>query len=227
MTCQRYLLLVISSLLLVIYGCASPGKNYVSKGQSILESSKALTNVTQLPYQPITIGAKESITFDEDATVVVEGNRRYFAKGFTLPRLSVPYSVTIDSYRMGTPDDPAIMYPEVKLLDENYSVIREIPSESYVYRTANIRDYALNTVFFVNGNKPDAHYLLITNRSTPDEELVTAQTNLTNVTPFFVTPRSYFFVITGTSTPPLKLKASAVGRMDVSLQEYRLKKVGE
>lgn len=227
MTCRRNLLLVFSSLLLVVCGCVTSGKSYVSKGQNILGSSKAVTTITQLPYQPIAIGAKESITFDEDAAVVAKGERRFFAKGFALPRQSVPYSVMIESYRMGTPDDPAIMYPEVKLLDENFSVIREIPSKSYVYRTANVRDYTLNTVFFVNGNKPDAHYLLITNRSTPDEELVTAQTNLTNVTPFFVAPRGYFLVITGTSTPPLKLKASAIGRIDVTLQEYRPKKVGE
>lgn len=223
----RTLLFIVCSLLLVACGCATSGGSYVSKGQEILGASKTVATITQLPYQPIAVGSRESITFDEDASIMAEGDRRYFAKGFALPPQSAPYSVTINSYRLGTPDDPAIMYPEVKLLDENYRIIREIPANKYVYRTAHAQNYALNTVFFVNGNKPDARYLLITNRSTPDEELLTAQTNHTNVTPILFAPSAYFYVITGTSTPPLKLKASAIGRMDVALQEYRLKKVGE
>ena len=161
--------------------------------------------------------------------MLLVGDVRRFAKGFALPVGRGSYSVDITSYRAGVLSDPAIMYPEVQLLDRDYSVIRTLPHTDFVFRPSRSGD-GLRTVFFINGASQREHFLLITNRPMAEADLTVSQSNITSAVPVtIVVPGAVvtWMVPTGSNTAPVKMKASPIGELVVTLQEYRPKKIGE
>ena len=83
-------------------GCATTGMNQVSKGQELLASSpKVISSLDQLSYQQVNFGKPIKFAFDEQTTVLQEGGKRHFAKGFALPIGRGSYSVSITSYKVG------------------------------------------------------------------------------------------------------------------------------
>jgi len=217
-------------ILFFIAGCATPGTVQVSKGEELLANSrKCISSLDQLSYEQVKQGEPIQFAFDEQTTVLQEGERRRFVKGFVLPTRVGTYSVSITSYKQGTIYDPAIMYPEVRILDEDYRVIRTLPHTDFVFRSLQSRE-GLNTVFFVNNNSQGESFLVITNRPMDEADLAASHAHVRSSAPIFVPfPGGYamWFIPTGTTTPPIKMKASATGEMEVEMKEYRLKKVGE
>ena len=218
------------TILLVSAGCATTGTVQVKKGEDLLANSqKCIVSLDQLSYEQVNPGERIKVAFDEQSTVLQEGEKRCFVKGFALPTGKGAYSVSITSFKGGTILDPAIMYPEVRILDKNYRVIRTLPHTDFVFRSSRTQE-GLNTVFFVNHNSQGESFLLITNRPMGEAGLIASQVNVTGSAPIVVPfPGGFamWFVPTGSNTPPIKMKASPTGQMEVELKEYRPKKVGE
>lgn len=222
--------IVLLITLLVGAGCATTGTVQVKKGEELLTNSQTyVLSLDQLSYEQIHLEGSVTFSFDERATVLQEGEKRRFARGFALPVGKGAYSVSITSYKQGTLFDPAIMYPEVRILDKNYRVIRIVPHTDFVFCSSRSRE-GMNTVFFVNNNSNGESFLLITNRSMDEADLIASQANVTASIPIVVPfpgGSAMWFIPTGTNTPPIKMKASPTGQIEVQLKEYRPRKVGE
>jgi hypothetical protein len=211
-------------------GYATTGTSYISIGQKLLASSqKIVSSLGQISYDLIKCGEPIKFAFDEHMVVIEVGDKKRFAKGFLLPFGSEPYSITITSYKIGTLTDPAILYPEVQILDKDYNVIRTLPFTDFVFRSSMSGD-GLNAVLFVNNDARGERFLLITNRSINEADLIESQSNITG-SMLVMVPVGTGFVMwnipSGKNTPPIKIKVSPIGQMEVLCQEYRLQKVGQ
>jgi hypothetical protein len=202
----------------------------VSRGQELLVTSRnVITSCDQLSYSEANFEEPVRFSFDDQSPILREGETRRFVKGFTLPAGRGAYSVSITSYKSGTLLDPAILYPDVQILDRDFRIIRTLPYSSFVFRPSQAGE-GLNTVFFVNDNAEGERFLLITNRPMNEADLMTSQANITSATPIMVPVGAGFamwMVPTGSNTPPIKMKASPTGQLEVAFKEYRLKKVGQ
>src|SRR3972149_5371480 len=146
---KKHLLIIMA---LASAGCATTGMNQVSKGQELLASSpNVISSLDQLSYQQVNFGKPIKFAFDEQTTILQEGGKRHFAKGFALPIGRGSYSVSITSYKGGTLHDPAIMYPEVQVLDKDYRVIPASPPGGGLFRLPS-RGGWKNPAPFVNEN---------------------------------------------------------------------------
>ncbi len=215
---------------LLIAGCATTGTERVKSGQMLLlKKENVVSSLDRISFQPIKIGEPLKFEFDEqDAIIQLEGIRR-LAKGIELPTGHGAFSISITSYREGTLADPSIMYPEVRILDEKFHTVRIVPADAFVLR-ASMSVPGLNTVFFVNNNAQGERYLLITNRPMTEATLMVSQSNITNTVPLTIPVGAGFvtwYVTTGKNTPPIRMKASPTGSVEIVVQEYRLKKVGQ
>src|SRR3989304_8508821 len=93
-------------------GCATTGTVQIEKGEELLANSqKYLLSLDQVSYEKINLEEPVKFAFGEEATILQEGEKRRFAKGFALPTEKGTYSVNITSYKGGTLYNPAIMYP--------------------------------------------------------------------------------------------------------------------
>jgi hypothetical protein len=218
------------ALLLMSSGCVTTGTDVVRRGEELLVTCpNVITSRDQLPYAQAQFEGPVKFSFDEQSTILQEGEDRRFAKGFMLPTGNGAYSISITSYKDGTKNDPAILYPDVQILDKDFRTIRTLPYSSFVFRPAQAHE-GLSTVFFVNDNAEGERFLLITNRPVPDADLMTSQANITDATPVMVPVGTGFvmwMVPTGSNTPPIKMKASPCGQLEVEFKTYRLKRVGE
>ena len=212
-------------------GCVTTGTSQVSQGQELLASSqKIVSSPDQISYDPLKFEEPVKFAFDEKAAVMETGDKRRFVKGFALPTGREPYSINITSYKTGSLTDPAILYPEVQVLDKDYKVIQTLPFNDFVFRCSRSNE-GLNAVLFVNDNSRGERFLLLTNRSIEEADLIASQSNITGSMPVVVpVPGVGVFmwnVPTGKNTPPIKIKASPTGQMEVLCKEYRPKKLGE
>lgn len=224
---------ILSFLYMAVFfcaGCTTTGTEQVKPGELLLlKNTNFVSSFDQIPYEPITIGDPLKFEFDQQTTILLAGNERRFAKGFTLPASQGVYSVHITSNRQGTLDDPAIMYPEVAILNQEYKVIRKLPPDTFVLRTT-MSETGLNAVFFVNNNSLGERYVLITNRPIAEADLVVAQDNVTGQTVVALPLYGGFFmwfIPTGSNKPPIKMKASPIGSLAILLQSYCPRKAGD
>jgi len=218
------------AVMLSCIGCVTTGTDHVNKGHQLLASrSDVADSLQELPHQEIAFEQTLAFAFDENASVLQMGESRRFAKLLALPVGRGSYSVNITSYKVGVLTDPAILYPEVQLLDKEYSVVRTLPHTNFAFRPSRSGD-GLNTVFFINGKTQREHFLLITNRPMAEADLTVSQSNITSTVPVTVMVPGgavTWMIPTGSNTPPIKMKASPIGELAVTLQEYRPKKIGE
>ncbi len=212
-------------------GCVTTGTTRVSQGQELLANSpKIVTSLEQVAYDSLKFEEPVKFAFDEKTSVIETADKRRFAKVFALPSGQEPYSVTITSFKIGSLTDPAILYPEVQILDKDYKVIRTLPFSDFVFRYSRSGE-GLNTVLFVNDKAQGARFLLLTNRSLDEADMIASQSNITGSMPVVVpVPGVGIFmwnIPTGKNTSPIKIKASPTGEMEVLCQAYRPKKLGE
>src|SRR3990172_9498855 len=202
---MRCLVVSLGVILLVGAGCATTGTVQVKTGEELLDNSqKCIASLDQLSYEQINPGEPAKFAFDDQATVLQEGEKRCFAKGFGLPTGKGAYSVSITSFKGGTIHDPAIMYPEVRILDQNYGLIRALLHTDFVFRSFGSGE-GVNTVFFVNNNSHGESFLLITNRPMDEANLLASQVNITSTTPIVVPVPGgmvMWFLPTGSNTSP-------------------------
>jgi hypothetical protein len=214
--------LVLPLMLAITTGCAT-GTSQIRKGEeSLAKGTQSVASYQQLSYEPLRLGKRMQFALDQHTTVFADETGRRFVKGFALPVGVRNYSVSLTSFKLGTIGDPAIVYPMVRVLDKDYRVVRTIPHEAFVLRGQETHQ-GLNTEFFVNENAHGERFLLVSNRPVVEGELVRTQVNTTGLVPVTVsTPELLvvWFIPTGSSSPPVKMKASPIGKMEIELKKY-------
>jgi maltose operon protein len=83
----------------------------------------------QFYFQPLKLGATESVTIDRSSTAFLfDGGKSYF-KAFSLPVAGKPYFVIVSSYfvdKEKRSGEPYIFSPVVMFLDADYRVTRKV-----------------------------------------------------------------------------------------------------
>ncbi len=217
-------------LLLLATGCITPGSQHVVLGtEQLQKSSRVAKSFADLEYAQASMDAPISFALDEMATYIESNGRRRFVKGFRLPAWKGSYSLSIASFRMGSFADPAILYPDVRLLDENFREIRALPSADYSLRTLRTGD-AITATMFINSHDNGEKYVIVSERDIQDGELEKIQQNVTGnmaVTVYSRAGAVMWMIPTGISSPPARMLASPVGKLEIAFEPYRPKKVGE
>ena len=211
-------------------GCVTAGSQTVKTGNEQLQASqKGVAAFDQIGYESVEMGKPLRFAVDENLSYIETAGRRRFLKGFRLPAWSGSYALKLSSFRLGTPADPAILYPDVRVLDAQFREVGAIPASAYLFRTLSGSD-ALTTTFFFNSHSAGETYVVISERRIADADLDSTQQNVTSTVPVSVYGRSAivtWMIPTGSSTAPVKMAASPVGQLEITFEPYRPLKVGE
>ncbi len=179
-----------------------------------------------LSYRPLKPTEAVKFELNDRSQVIEEAGVKRYALGFSLPAGVRPLSLRIASWQLGTPQDPAILYPEVRLLDADFKSVQIMSSDSIVYRTS-IEHGELAAVFFLNEPMGDERYVLITNRALSDADLMDSQSYNTGNTAVALPGGGVWFVPTGSNSAPVKMIASPTGKLEIEIDKYQLRKVSQ
>ena len=210
-------------LVAILFG-ACANTNTKKTVESATKRAAPIGSLGALSYQQPVLGKSISLDFDDDTTLYNDGGSDRPVQGIRLPDAKAELVVKIVTYRQGTVEEPAIFYPEVRVLDAAFQLTKVLPHNGYVYR-AGSKSF-LEGTFFLKGPSGNEHYLVVTNREIADSDLKVAQTNVTEshlVAPGF----ALWTVHTGTSTPPTKMIAHTEGEVTVTISEYALKTIDQ
>lgn len=210
--------------------CATTGQQHIDQGRTALTAStKVLKSPKDLPFQEVKFGEVQKFELMQTAYVLQEGGTRRFVQGFRLPLDKKPLSLRIGSYRVGTVTDPAIFYPEVRVLDSNFQLVRTYAPDEFSYRVTQEGSGLFATLFFNSGNDREA-YVLVSNREPADSALKMIQDNVSSSTVIAVpvgVGMVFWAIPTGFSSKPIKMRASQEGKIEVLIEQYKPKIIGQ
>lgn len=212
-------------------GCVTSGSTLVATGTSALAApgARVVHAWPGLKYGAASLGQSLEVTLDEASEVLDDGGGRRFVRGFALPSTDKPYSISVLSFRQGTPADPAILYPEVLFLDAQFRVVRKVDPARFSYRKGMSGD-GLHAVVFINDDALGERYLVITGRSPAESALGETTSHTFHQMPISVPVRGAvltWMIPMGRSEGPTRMIASPTGRIELLLEPYRLSRVGE
>jgi hypothetical protein len=207
----------------------------VENGNNALQAPAAgvavIRDWSAIHYLPPPMGQPQELALDEKAQILDDGKSRRYVRGYLLPAVDKAYSISVMSFRQGTPTDPAILYPELVFLDAQYRPVRPAAPVRFAYRSGGVNGGdGLHTVIFINNAQAGERHLVVTSRSLSEAELAQAAPNMVSSTPVSVPVRGGFLmwmIPQGQSQAPTRMVAAPTGRMAISFDEYRLRKVGE
>lgn len=223
--------LVLAGVTLALTACVTPGSKLVEASKSALESpgKPILNQLHAVTYSEASLGQRVEIALDDKSQIFDDGRTRRYIRGFTLPKTDRPYSINLSSYLQGTPSDPAILYPELIFLDAAFRPLSKTGPEKFSYRKGATSD-ALHGVVFINDTSKSERHLLVTSRPLSDAELADTALHTTYSIPVSVPVKGgmlTWMIPQGHSEKPTKMIASPSGKLEISFEEYRLRKVGE
>lgn len=130
------MLKVITTLLLVVMLSACPKVvSYRTATTSFENSTSCCESIKKFDYQVLYFGSNEPIKLDGSTPAFQFPTGKSYFAAFRLPLFTDTYNITVQSYALGdTPDRAHIFYPQIDLLDENFSVIAH----------SNPQDFSLN-----------------------------------------------------------------------------------
>ena len=206
--------------LLCLGACASTNP----KPTPAAEPAAVVASFNQVSYQQPQLGKTIDLDFDDRTVRYNDGHSDRLVQGVKLPASGVDLVVKVVTKRQGSLEEPAIFYPEVRVLDAAFQVAKVLPHGNYVYRSGG--KAFLEGTFFLKGPSGNEHYLIVTNRDIADADLKVAQTNVTEshmIAPGF----AFWMVHTGTSTPPTKMIADSEGEVEITISEYVLRTIDQ
>ena len=221
---KRATVRIIGWCLIASFLSACANANTKKTVESATKRAAPIGSLSALLYQQSILGKSISLDFDDDTTLYNDGGADRPVQGIRLPAAKGELVVKVVTYRQGKVEEPAIFYPEVRVLDAGFQMAKILPHSSYVFR-AGSKSF-LEGTFFLKGLSSNEFYLVVTNREIADSELKLAQTNVTEshlIAPGF----AFWTVHTGTSTPPTKMIAHTEGEVTVTISEYALKSIDQ
>lgn len=213
---------------ILLSGCANQGSRSVATGaDSLARATSVVTSARELTPHAIDLGKDAYFQIDARAEVLDEGGTRHFALLVALPPATTAYSVRISSAQFGSAQDPAILYPAVRILDSRRDAVRTLAAEAFVFRTGTGQNFLQAEIFFNDASK-DERYLLLTNRTVDTGDQIAAAHNVTTMTSASVPVAgglAFWMIPTGVNAPPARLMASPTGSVSIRAEVYRLRKV--
>ena len=209
-----------SLLLAAVGGCATSGSQHVLKAEEQRANAIVVSGLQELPVLPLQWNAKEEVTM----TLEASGKEKPFAivgaRGETeivqlikLPAWSAPYGINLTSFAVGGLGDPALFYPKLVFLDENFRTTRQTKQSDFVFRSVGAQGGISTNVFVNESNRGDAYMAIFSeNRDGVTEHESVMQSS--GATPLMVPIGPYivtWMVPTGGTELPRKLRALAVG----------------
>ncbi|MDB5804087.1 MAG: hypothetical protein JWN73_1409 [Betaproteobacteria bacterium] len=217
----------------LLAGCVTPGSKLVENGRSTLQHADA-TVISAWPaiaFAPPALGVRQELLLDDKSQVLDDGKTRRYVRGYVLPDIGKPYSITLTSFRQGTPADPAILYPQLVFLDAERRPLAVQAPVRFDYRSGGREGPdGLHAVVFINSADHGERYVVVTSRSLDDAELARSAPNTFSTMPVSVPVRGFvltWMIPQGHSQAPTRMIAAPGGRLAISFDEYRLRKVGD
>jgi hypothetical protein len=209
----------------LLAACATPGRVTVTSSRATLDK-RAVVSMREVPFMPLALGEAVRADLDAQSSVVTESEQRTYARGFRLPDIEGPLALNVRSYRFGTSEDAAIVYPDVRYLDADFQVIGRVSPERYAYRKMDSGE-GLSADSFLD-RRSGARYLLITERTIAEAQEAASQSNVRGSFPLLLPiPGGLIMwsIPTGTSLPEVRLIAAPIGRITLQLDRYQLKTI--
>lgn len=225
--------------LLVAGGCATTGQKHIESSLAQLETAKEVRSANELPVAG-------DLSFDKVAEFPLGSDKaehvmldrvwnrasgdRSFARLFRLPQWASPYSIQVSSYVVGPPNDPALFYPRFTLLDNDFRVTRQSVSTQFAYRAGISGRHGLSARVFLNEGNRDERYLLISGEPRVSVEVLKSAMQTSGTQPVTIPVKGGFLmwmIPTGSSEQPTPMQAAAGGTLQLKLEAYAPKIVGE
>lgn len=219
MNLRLYLVCFVSATML-LGGCATNNALKQAEPKPAAKPAPVFTDLASATVLQAVMGKKIELDFDDQTPRFDDGASPRPVFLVRLPPATAQLTAKVTTQREGTVTNPSIFYPEVRVLDANYRLVKVIPHQNYVYRGAS-SDGTLETTFYLNGPSANEHFLLVTNRDVSESDLKVSQTNRTDGS--LIAPGlAFWMVFRGTSTTPTKMIADTKGEVEVTIAEHKV-----
>ena len=213
----------------VLAGCGTTGGQHILRAEEQRAGATVVAGLSALPVLPLQWNADEEVTM----TLEASGKEKSFAivgpRGeteivqlFRLPPWSAPYGINLTSFAVGGLADPALFYPRLVFLDENFRTTRHTRQSDFVYRNVGFQGGISTNVFVNEANRREAYLAIFSeNREGVIEQDSVMQSS--GATPLVVPVGPYivtWMVPTGGTELPKKLRALAVGPVRLRIAPY-------
>ena len=210
-------------------GCAANGSQHILQAEEQRASAVVVPALSEVPVVPLKWDANEEVAM----SLAADGKEKPFAiagpKGeteivqlFKLPPWSAPYGINLTSFAVGGLADPALFYPKLVFLDENFRITRETRQSDFVYRSVGAQGGISTNVFVNEANRRDA-YLAIFSENPDGIREQDSVMQSSGAVPVAVPIGPYivmWMVPTGGTELPKKLRALAVGPLRLRIAPY-------
>jgi len=155
--------------LLLVPSCAAM-VSYRKAVDSFMNSTPCCTSMAEFKYEQLS--SVEPVTFKLDETsdsFIFPSGKSYFM-AFRLPKKEPPYRINVKSFALGETIDKAhVFYPQLALLDDNFTIRKKSNPGDFILKKAGIRETAsvswgllmLKLEGSILVDIPDARYLLV------------------------------------------------------------------
>lgn len=221
---QRIILaLAIAGLL---SACVTSGAKISQDAEAaLIQRQNSAVTVEKLTFHPLKTGDVLPLELGAADPVLLVDNEYAFVKAFALPQWNGSYMIKVASFRVGSPIDPAILYPTVVFLDEAFKETRRSSPQQFVYRREglNTGDGLHATFFFNEANRGDRYLILASRRQLPEgnTRLSGYTVNMTPITVPVGAGAVTWVVPTSAANHNTPMAASASGRVSLEVQAYQ------
>lgn len=211
---------------LLVAGCVTSGREFAIKGeQALAERAGAAKPIHLIDYTPLPFGEPLELELNQLDQVVALDSDVAFTKAFALPQWTVPASLKVKSFRVGAPQDPAILYPVVIFLDEAFRETRRSEARQFVYRREGFNEGdGLSATFFLNESNRNERYVLVMSRRKDADGSMSLSTHVVQITPVVVPVGAgsiTWMIPTGGQDFATPMAASPSGKLKLHFEEYR------
>jgi hypothetical protein len=216
-------------LLAALAGCATSGGQHILKAEEQRASATIVPGLRELPLVALKWDPNEEVTMmleanSEQKSFAIAGpqGETEIVQLLKLPPWSAPYGISLTSFAVGGLADPALFYPKLVFLDENFRTTRQTRQSDFVYRSVGAQGGISTNVFVNEANRSDAYLAIFSeNRHGITEQDSVMQSSsavpvVVPIGPYIVT----WVVPTGGAELPKKLRALAVGPVRLRIAPY-------
>jgi hypothetical protein len=210
-------------------GCATNGSQHILRAEEQRAGAIVVPGLSALPVVPLKWDANEEVTMSLEANAEAKSFAIVGANGETeivrllrLPPWSAPYGINVTSFAVGGLGDPALFYPKLVFLDENFRTTRQTRQSDFVYRSVGAQGGIATSVFVNEANRGDAYLAIFseTREGVVEQDSVMQSSGaaplVVPIGPYIVT----WLVPTGGTELPKKLRALAVGPVRLRIAPY-------
>jgi hypothetical protein len=154
--------------LIALESCA-PVVTYEKAMDSLSRSANCCTSIAQFRYDHLVEGEDVNFKLNESSDAFAFQTGKSYFKLFRLPDKELPYSIRIRSFDVdNTANNILVFYPQIALLDDRFTIVRQSSAAAFSLSIAGFRDLAsegpswrFKLEGYVPIDSPDEKYVLI------------------------------------------------------------------